>query len=402
MKLSRGVLFNGERLECDLERGVMKMAKLRKMLTHLRKGESGQGALAIVLMLLMLGAIILTPLLVFMSTGLKAGGVYESKLQEFYSADSGVEDALYWLPSLRQNEGTDGPYTSWVRNEDYRINNREVGVTIGNQSGGSYLITSTATSDDGGNTTVECYVLNIGGFLNLFDNAITSNGNVTIQPNNNIIGNVTANGTVENKGGYINGTVSENATINWPSEEQLSAWYWDDVKDLTPYSEDYIDIATAPIIGPLYRDGTLDISNSGSAGKNATLNGTVYVTGDLNIATTENNFILDLNNQTIYCEGNIVVGPHKPIIVGSGCIIAIGNIKFQPGGNVGSPDDFVFIMSIEGTVTLQPGGSFYGAVAGDADIILQPGNTLTLIDPGEGEINFPTEGELKVISYTIK
>ena len=50
------------------------MAKLRKMLTHPRKNESGQGALAIVLILLMLGAIILTPLLVFMNTGLKAGG----------------------------------------------------------------------------------------------------------------------------------------------------------------------------------------------------------------------------------------------------------------------------------------------------------------------------------------
>jgi hypothetical protein len=84
-------------LECKLERGVMKMAKLRKMLTHPRKGESGQGALAIVVILLMLGAIILTPLLVFMSTGLKAGGVYESKVQEFYAADAGVEDGLWQI-----------------------------------------------------------------------------------------------------------------------------------------------------------------------------------------------------------------------------------------------------------------------------------------------------------------
>jgi hypothetical protein len=75
----------------------MKMAKLKKMLTHLRKNESGQGALAIVIILLMLGAIILTPLLVFMSTGLKAGGVYESKVQEFYAADAGVEDGLWQI-----------------------------------------------------------------------------------------------------------------------------------------------------------------------------------------------------------------------------------------------------------------------------------------------------------------
>jgi hypothetical protein len=84
-------------LECKLERGVMMMAKLKKMLTHLGKNESGQGALAIVIILLMLGAIIITPLLVFMNTGLKAGGVYESKLQEFYAADAGVEDGLWQI-----------------------------------------------------------------------------------------------------------------------------------------------------------------------------------------------------------------------------------------------------------------------------------------------------------------
>lgn len=66
-------------LECKLERGVMMMAKLKKMLTHLGKNESGQGALAIVVILLMLGAIILTPLLVFMNTGLKAGGFTSQK-----------------------------------------------------------------------------------------------------------------------------------------------------------------------------------------------------------------------------------------------------------------------------------------------------------------------------------
>jgi hypothetical protein len=75
----------------------MMMAKLKRMLTHLGKNESGQGALAIVIILLMLGAIIITPLLVFMSTGLKAGGVYESKVQEFYAADAGVEDGLWQI-----------------------------------------------------------------------------------------------------------------------------------------------------------------------------------------------------------------------------------------------------------------------------------------------------------------
>lgn len=71
--------------------------KVEKMLTPLRRNGSGQGALAIVLLLLLMGAVIIVPLLVFMQTGLKAGGVYESKMREFYAADAGVEDALWWV-----------------------------------------------------------------------------------------------------------------------------------------------------------------------------------------------------------------------------------------------------------------------------------------------------------------
>ena len=363
----------------------MAMAKLRKMLTRPGKNESGQGVLAIVLLLLMLGAVILTPLLVFMSTGVKAGQVYESKLQEFYAADSGVEAAMC---EISQNDTN--PIVP-----DYPLNDRDIDVTIEDNGGGFYKIISTATSDGGGNTTVECYVLNIAGF-NLFDNAITSNGTVDVK------GNVTGDIVAADCEGDPNCNETQ---INWPSEEQLSAYYWDQVKDLTPYSDDHIDIATDPIIGPLYRDGTLDIYNAGSAGKNATLNGTVYVTDDLKIGTTQHDFTLNLNNQTIYCEGSIYVGD-RCTVTGSGCIIAVGDVYFAPKGDVGSEGEFVFIMSIEGTVTLQPGGDFYGAVAGNADVALQPGNTLIWTNPGEsgGNINFPTEtvGELTVLSYTIK
>jgi len=367
------------------------MAKLKKMLTHPRKNESGQGVLAMVLILLMLGAIILTPLLVFMSTGLKAGGVYESKMQEFYAADAGVEDAIWQI-----NNGNSG--------EAYFLpeepNDRNVSVTIQDKGGGIYKIVSTATSNSGGNTTIECYVLNIPSFLNLFDNAITSNGTVCVKGDVN--GSVVAADCTNTQPcEYANCTT--NTTINWPSKEQLSAWYWDRVKDLAPYSEDHIDIATDPIIGPLYRNGTLDIYNGGSAGENATLNGTVYVTSDLTIGTTEHDFTLNLNNQTIYCEGNIQVGG-KCTISGSGCIIAIGDVDFSPNIAAGSENDFVFIMSVEGEVFLHPSGNFYGAIAGEADVRLQPGYFLKLTAVGEGDVNFPTEGMgmMKVLSYTIK
>jgi len=131
---------DSERLECKLERGVMTMAKLRKMLTHLGKNESGQGVLAIVLILLMLGAVIITPLLVFMSTGLKAGQVYESKLQEFYAADAGVGDGLWQIKHDHLDEKFSSPaYDPYDFQTVYsypapplEVNDRDVYVSIAN------------------------------------------------------------------------------------------------------------------------------------------------------------------------------------------------------------------------------------------------------------------------------
>jgi len=116
------------------------MAKLRKMLIHPGRNESGQGALAMVLILLMLGAIILTPLLVFMSTGLKAGQVYESKMQEFYAADAGVEDGLWQIKyDHLDDKFTSPPYydlydydTNYSYSLDDEVNNENVTVNITN------------------------------------------------------------------------------------------------------------------------------------------------------------------------------------------------------------------------------------------------------------------------------
>jgi len=116
------------------------MAKLRKMLTHRGKNESGQGALAMVLILLMLGAIILTPLLVFMTTGLKAGQVYESKMQEFYAADAGIEDGSWQIEHGHLDEKFTSPldydlydyYTNYNYTLVDEVNDEIVNVNITN------------------------------------------------------------------------------------------------------------------------------------------------------------------------------------------------------------------------------------------------------------------------------
>jgi hypothetical protein len=393
------------------------MAKLRKMLTHPGKNESGQGPLAMVLLLLMLGAIILTPLLTFMSTGVKAGRVYESKAQEFYAADSGVEAEIYKISQNHTNLSV----------PDYRLNDRNVTVDVPEIRNGIYKIVSTATSDSGGNTTIECYygALDYSSFL---DNAISSNGTVDIKNNVDVTGSVSTPDC--EYAGYpscgcpncsysidcVNCTnCCSQEPLSWPTAEELSEYYYNKVKNLTPYEGDMdIDINTNPEIGPRYVDGELSISSS-EKNKTAKLNGTIYVTGNTVLGDTpSNDFTLNLNNHTIFVESDstslndealIVTG--KVTLAGSGCIIAVGSIDFAPNIASGSEKDFIFVMSVEHTVFLHPGGKFYGSVAGELEVEVHAGPNpfITWTDYKDLHIplDFPMgQTENKVLSYTIK
>ncbi len=371
---------------------------MRKMLTHLGKNESGQGALAMVLLLLMLGAVILTPLLVSMSTGVKSGQVYESKMQEFYAAEAGVEDAIWKIKDRNLS-------ASYSLGEE--INDRNVTVTIEDNGGGIYLITSTATSDDGGSTIVESYVSLPMDFSNLLDNAIVSDGDVIIR-NSDISGNITYGGDLIVTGpGGINGTASQES-LDWPTAEELSLFYADDVEGHDyPYHSIYVQDYNS--IGPLYRNGSLSVDNTGDPAT-LQLNGTVYVTGDLTFEQPGNNkrYTIDLNGQTIYCEGNIEIAPQHITLKGSGCIIAVGDVTLKPGLE-SSPDDFVLVMSLTGKVDLKPNGDFYGCLAGDAEVEMKNGD-LTWTDPSTHDLNFPMGdgdggtggGELSILSWQTK
>jgi len=370
------------------------LAEIKKTLRHGMKNQSGQSILVMVLVLLVVGALMMGPLLGFMSTGLKSGQMHESKLQELYAADSGVEDGIRWIIGGKQID--EGPWTwnpegFWER-ESYEINDRSVNVTAKQVDTQTYNITSIASAD-GGSTTIESYVSPvIMNFSDFLDNAITSNMTVTIQPGTNVTGDIQLpdEENLDNKGN-ITGEIKTDP-INWPTDEQLSAFYWEDVEGLGPFPHNYIDIdGTATSIDSLYRDGSLDVYNGVNIAANATLNGTVYVgddpTVDLEIGKEKHDFTLDLNGQTIYCEGGIWVGD-RCTIAGSGCIIAVGDIYFAPKGDVGSENDFVFIMSVTGETQLNPQGDFYGSVAGNVHVDLQPGNTFTWVEPSDG-LNFP-------------
>ncbi len=359
--------------------------RLKRATKEINRKQNGQ-VLILVLIVLALGGIVLAPTLNYTATSLKHQQVHETKTLELYSADSGVASAMIALSSGNTTSG------------NYTLNGKDVTVIIKDQGDGSYLITSTATTPGGDSTTIYTGVSSSANFSYLLNNAITSYGDITLAPNTEVTGNITAGGSVDNKGS-VNGTILEDVTLdNWPTPESFAAYYLLCVeKDNPQYPGGVIDLnGVSQNISSCYVDNDLNIYNSSNTGANLTLEGTLYITGDTLIGTTNKAFTLDLNGNTIFIE-SASADPQKALwvgdkctIIGSGCIIAVGDIYFAPDGDVGSENDFVFIMSVSGTTWLQPGGDYYGSVAGTADVLLNPGCVLEWNSIGsEGGLNFP-------------
>ena len=105
-----------------------------------------------------------------------------------------------------------------------------------------------------------------------------------------------------------------------------------------------------------------------------------------------------LSGETIYVEGSINMGSGCRVS-GPGCIIAVGDVYFAPN-MVGN--GFVFVISVEGELTAQPHGHFYGAMAGASKIDMQPGAEVEWKDH-PSDLNFPGGADIlpKVASYLI-
>jgi hypothetical protein len=102
------------------------------------RDEKGQ-ALIMVLVLLMIGSLTLPPVLSHIGTALKTGRMYDNKANEFYAADSGIEDAIWQVKYDRLGVLFDDPEydtydfdSTWSYDLDEPINGLTVNVTIQN------------------------------------------------------------------------------------------------------------------------------------------------------------------------------------------------------------------------------------------------------------------------------
>ncbi len=358
--------------------------------------------LIIVLVLLVVGGLILAPLLGLMTTGLVAGQVYEKKMDEYYAADAGVEDAIWKIkydpPDSYPYEYPD-PVTVNGKTVDIIIYQEDIDPTCEEEL--RYQILSTAASDDGSSTTIDAYLsASYMDFSALLDYAIVSDATITIKPGTEVDGDVwlpDESGLDDPKNGILGEVdTSYDISMTWPEADDLSDYYWEDVKHLEAeaYPDGYvINIPGGTTeedpytIGPLLAAGDLTIKGDGWI----RLDGTIYVKGSLLINPTPE-IHLDLSGHTIFVENEIDMNPGSPdntiTLHGSGCIIAIHDINFRPNQD-SDGNDFVLVMSLEGTVQFNPGTDFTGCIAGNVHVQLQPGITADWISPEGQGLDFP-------------
>jgi hypothetical protein len=356
---------------------------MRITMKRILKDETG-AALAIALILLLIGGLISAPLLSYMGTGLIAGEVYEARTAELYAVDAGVEDAVW---KIQKSDGylpcsPGSPARNYTITD---INGNNVDITITSIAlyqettnlTGTYRIEA-ITTGDGSGTQIEAYIegVNIyGDYGDILGQVLTSQDEIDLKPGTEVYPPDGEQGPAE----YYDQP--------WPTAEELISFYLDDVEDGTHYYEDtVIDLAGMDMeLGPLYVGGELTIHNSSNTPATLTLTGTIYSTEETAIAygTAQNKpMTLDLDGHTIFVASNstgsgqeaLKIGD-KCTLVGSGSIIAIGDIYFKPNTEAGVTDP-VFVFSVDGTTSVQPNGDFYGSIAGSVEIELQPGTSI--------------------------
>jgi hypothetical protein len=373
-------------------------------------GRKKGHVLTLALLIMMVGAILLGLLLQYLGTSLAFAIKSEERAITYYAADSGVEDAFYWLQQDQEPEELwvwDEGANLWTR-EAYEIGDRTVAVNVEDAGKDIYRITSTATTDEGKSTRIDAYALAATYNLSpLGGGAITSNNSVRIQNNGLVNGNVSVPGgdawRVDNKG-TINGTIVP-LPPPWPTAEEISTMFWQDVATLEPYPDLYINTAFTSMVGPLYRDGDLEIMSS-VLGTHESLNGTIYVTGDMDIGKGggtggegTKDFTLNLNGQTIFVEGTLQIY-EKCTIEGKGSIIALGDILFGPKMQAGD-GNYVFTMSVEGMLDFHPKGTYYGSAYGYEHVEVHGGVEVHWVGAGDAGYQIPCRDMVELLTYDI-
>lgn len=395
---------------------------MNKIMKLLRGKQSGQ-ALVLALALLGVGSLMIAPMLSFMGTGLNAGVVAEDKMDELYACDAGVQDAIWNINNLDEPGAIPYAYLDGVDNdtglpiippyEVYDYIDPVIGRTLPHVNGMDVGVRITLEDmiDGFGVYRVQTWVpvqpevsfgVNWGNASTKIDTIITTvwldysgiTENVVTSPNGYRTQGPT---TLEPGEGEPGGPVGDYGGA-WPTAEELAAYYSRDVDKDNPYPDDELLLTGDDVnIGPEYIDSDFYVHSNDNQNETLTLDGTLYITGQVEFGGPKD-FTIDLNGNTIFIESDATGGgasgtalwiTGNVTITGSGCIIAVGDINFEPQMD-SSPSDYILILSVEGQTWMHPNGDFYGTLAGFSEVFIQNGQAHHTDPPDD--LNFPGGG----------
>jgi hypothetical protein len=326
--------------------------------------------LPMALVLMFVGAILIVPMLQFRANILNIDMKMEQSMKGRYAADAGLNEVI-WQFIDKKKAPVFPYYNPWSK-----VNNMDVYVEKLKEdiSGNKITYTLESTAKLGGQTKGQVISqIEVEYYSGLLDNAITSKQTLTIDKGE-IEGPIVYEGTYSFGKKVTYDQEPEETTITyWPDTDLLKAFYWEQVKN-----ESVIPTPISGTIGPGYTISHLTING------NITLNGTVYVQGNLYLP---NNLTINLNGNTIFVEDNIGNGENSLTLQGSGCVIALGDIIFK-NCTQSDPNDFVFIMSVNGLLEAKNNLEVYGSIAAQ-DVIIKNNAIIENDGTGGPGLNFP-------------
>ena len=288
--------------------------------------------LPLVLVFLALGLLLITPTLGHGYSALAGTTVMENRAEELHAADSGIEEAIYWITRHQPGDEYEWNATNerWERRNPYSLNSKLVHVTIKPETAEGehlYRIVSRAEDPNGSGSTVLAFVfampfaeildgdqsignqdpvptndIVVNGALNVNQYAtipinVYLTGDLTLENNSTMTGTITAEGDV---------TLAQNATITTSqicvggdltlgNNSKLNA----DVVLTNPDGASLrLTQAGAQITGDVFAYGDLSIFIA----NNASIVGNLYCWGDVHLRLDGPNSSI---SGTIYrCEGN--------------------------------------------------------------------------------------------------
>jgi len=225
--------------------------------------QKGQ-VLPLALVALAIGVLTIAPFLGHAGSSLIGSRIYGQSMSEQYSADAGVEYAIWHL----QSGESEVPEGEELELPQFMLNSQSVNVTIDNQGEQTYKITSIATSDDGSSTTIEAYVSII---LGLFDGGFTTfPGGLTLNQGDEYTGNVYAEGDVQ---------LHQDATITGNVYAEGDVWLHQDATiNGNVYAEGDVHLDQGAVI-----TGDVCAGENVQIDQDAVINGNVYAVGDVQL-----------------------------------------------------------------------------------------------------------------------